>query len=154
MAAAAALPSIHKGLLDQFVKGPMTADAVNAASMAFKMALIERVLGAELGHHLGYAPGAEKPAAATNQRNGRSGKTILTDDGPLRIDVPRDRDGSFEPLLIPKHERRFTGFDDKIIAMYARGMTVREVQGFLAEQYGVEVSRTSSAPSPTPSWKR
>ena len=140
MAAAAALPSIPKELLDQFVKGPMTADAVNAASMAFKKALIERALGAELGHHLGYAPGAEKPAAATNQRNGRSGKTILTDDGPLRIDVPRDRDGSFEPLLIPKHERRFTGFDDKIIAMYARGMTVREVQGFLAEQYGVEVS--------------
>jgi putative transposase len=69
-----------------------------------------------------------------------SGKTVLTDDGPLRIDVPRDRDGSFEPLLIPKHERRFTGFDDKIIAMYARGMTVREIQGFLAEQYGTEVS--------------
>ncbi len=140
IAAAAALPSIPKELLDQFVKGPMTADAVNAASMAFKKALIERALGAELGHHLGYAPGAEKPAAVTNQRNGRSGKTVLTDDGALRIDVPRDRDGSFEPLLIPKHERRFTGFDDKIIAMYARGMTVREVQGFMAEQYGVEVS--------------
>ncbi len=140
IAAAAALPSIPKELLDQFVKGPMTADAVNAASMAFKKALIERALGAELGHHLGYALGAEKPAAVTNQRNGRSGKTVLTDDGALRIDVPRDRDGSFEPLLIPKHERRFTGFDDKIIAMYARGMTVREVQGFMAEQYGVEVS--------------
>jgi putative transposase len=65
---------------------------------------------------------------------------VLTQDGPLRIDVPRDRDASFEPLLIPKHERRFTGFDDKIIAMYARGMTVREVQGFLADQYGVDVS--------------
>jgi putative transposase len=64
----------------------------------------------------------------------------LTEDGPLRIEVPRDRDGSFEPLLIPKYERRFTGFDDKIIAMYARGRTVREVQGFLADQYGVEVS--------------
>ena len=65
---------------------------------------------------------------------------MLTDDGPLRIEVPRDRQGSFEPLLIPKHERRFTGFDDKIIAMYARGMTVREIQGFLAEQYGMEVA--------------
>jgi transposase-like protein len=75
-----------------------------------------------------------------NHRNGKSGKTVLTDDGPLRIEVPRDREGSFEPLLIPKHERRFTGFDDKIIAMYARGMTMREVQGFLAESYGVEVS--------------
>ena len=104
------------------------------------MALIERALGAELGHHLGYTTGSVKPEAVSNQRNGSSGKTVLTEDGPLRIDVPRDRDASFEPLLIPKHERRFTGFDDKIIAMYARGMTVREVQGFLADQYGVEVS--------------
>lgn len=97
-------------------------------------------LGAELSQHLGYPPGALKPEEALNQRNGRSGKTILTEDGPLRIDIPRDRDGSFEPLLIPKHERRFTGFDDKVVAMYARGMTVREIQGFLLEQYGVEVS--------------
>jgi putative transposase len=59
---------------------------------------------------------------------------VLTEDGPVRIEVPRDREGSFEPLLIPKHERRFTGFDDKIVAMYARGMTMREIQGFLAEQ--------------------
>ena len=65
---------------------------------------------------------------------------MLFRSGPLRIEVPRDRQGSFEPLLIPKHERRFTGFDDKIVAMYARGMTVREIQGFLAEQYGTEVS--------------
>lgn len=75
---------------------------------------------------------------------------MLSDDGPLRLEVPRDRDGSFEPLLIPKHERRFTGFDDKIIARYARGMTMREIQGFLAEQYGTEVSAefSSSARSP------
>ena len=139
-AKSAALPKIPKELLDQFVSGPMTGEAVNAASMAFKKALIERALGAELGHHLGYPPGAVKPEAVSNQRNGTSGKTVLTEDGPLRIDVPRDRDASFAPLLIPKHERRFTGFDDKIIAMYARGMTMREVQGFLADQYGVEVS--------------
>jgi putative transposase len=139
-AAAAALPSIPKELIDQFVSGPMSAEAVNAASMAFKKALIERALGAELSHQLGYPPGATKPGDATNHRNGTSGKTVLTDDGPLRVEVPRDRDGSFEPVLIPKHERRFTGFDDKIVAMYARGMTVREIQGFLAEQYGTEVS--------------
>ena len=139
-AKSAALPKIPKELLDQFVSGPMSAEAVNAASMAFKKALIERALGAELGHHLGYPSGAAKPEPAANQRNGRSGKTVLTEDGPLRIEVPRDRDGSFEPLLIPKHERRFTGFDDKIIAMYARGITVREVQGFLTDQYGVDVS--------------
>jgi putative transposase len=140
-AKSAALPKISKELLDQFVStGPMTGEAVNAASMAFKKALIERALGAELGHHLGYANGAARPEATSNQRNGSSGKTVLTDDGPLRIDVPRDRDASFEPLLIPKHERRFTGFDDKIIAMYARGLTVREIQGFLTDQYGVDVS--------------
>ena len=139
-ARSAALPSIPKELIDQFVTGPMTGEAVNAATVAFKKALIERALGAELGHHLGYVPGATKPEAVTNQGNGKTGKTVLTDDGPLRIEVPRDRDGSFEPLLIPKHERRFTGFDDKIIAMYARGMAVREVQGFLLESYGTEVS--------------
>ena len=137
---AAALPKIPKELIDQMVSGPMDAEAVNAASIAFKKALIERILGAELSHHLGYPPGAEKPGEVGNHRNGISGKTVLTEDGPLRIDVPRDRQGSFEPLLIPKHERRFTGFDDKIVAMYARGMTVREIQGFLAEQYGTEVS--------------
>ncbi len=137
---AAPLPNIPKELIDQMVSGPMDAEAVNAASMAFKKALIERILSAELSHHLGYPPGAEKPGEAGNHRNGASGKTLLTEDGPLRIDVPRDRQGSFEPLLIPKHERRFTGFDDKIVAMYARGMTVREIQGFLAEQYGTEAS--------------
>jgi len=134
------LPSIPKEFIDQIVSGPMNAEAINAASMAFKKALIERALGAELSHHLGYPPGADKPGEVGNHRNGASGKTVLTEDGPLRIDVPRDRQGSFEPLLIPKHERRFTGFDDKIVAMYARGMTVREIQGFLAEQYGTEVS--------------
>ncbi|CAB1368370.1 IS256 family transposase [Denitratisoma oestradiolicum] len=137
---AVALPAIPKDIIDQFVSGPMTAEAVNAASMAFKKALIERALGAELSHHLGYPPGADKPPEAGNHRNGVSGKTVLTDDGPLKIDVPRDRAGSFEPVLIPKHERRFTGFDDKIVAMYARGMTMREIQGFLREQYGTEVS--------------
>ena len=136
----AALPRIPQELIDQFVNGPMSAEAVNAASMAFKKALIERALGAELTHHLGYAAGADKPIDGKNHRNGASAKTVLTEDGPLRIEVPRDRTGSFEPLLIPKHERRFTGFNDKIVAMYARGMTVREIQGFLAEQYGTEVS--------------
>jgi transposase-like protein len=139
-AAARELPSIPKELIDQFVSGPMTADAVNAASIAFKKALIERALGAELTHQLGYAPGGEKPAEGDNHRNGVSRKTVLTEDGPLQIDVPRDRQGRFAPILIPKHERRFTGFDDKIVAMYARGMTIREIQGFLAEQYGTEVS--------------
>jgi transposase-like protein len=137
----AALPKIPKELLDQIVtEGPMTAEQINATMMALKKALIERALGGELSHHLGYALGAAKPEDASNQRNGSSSKTVHTDDGPLRIEVPRDRKGSFEPLLIGKHERRFTGFDDKVVALYARGMTVREIQGFMAEQYGTEVS--------------
>ena len=139
-AAARVLPSIPTEWIDQFVTGPMSTEAVNDVSVAFKKALIERAMGAELSHHLGYSPGAAKPADASNHRNGSSGKTVRTDDGPLFIEVPRDRDGSFEPVLIPKHARRSTGFDDKIIAMYARGMTMREVQGSLAERYGVEVS--------------
>ena len=139
-AAAARMPTIPKEVIDQFVSGPMSAEAVQDISMAFKKALIERALGAELSHHLGYRSGESKPEGASNHRNGATAKTVLTEGGPVRLEVPRDRDGSFEPLLIPKHERRFTGFDDKIVAMYARGMTVREIQGFLAEQYGTEVS--------------
>ena len=139
-AQARVLPKIPPELLDQLVKGPMTAEAVQDASQAFKKALIERALGAEMSHHLGYALGSEKPEAATNHRNGNSGKTLLTDDGPLRIEVPRDREGEFEPRLVGKHDRHFTGFDDKIIAMYARGMTVREIQGFLSQMYATDVT--------------
>jgi putative transposase len=140
VAAMAALPKIPKELIDAFYSGPMTGEAVNAASMAFKKALIERALGGELSHHLGYGPGEAKPEGVSNHRNGGSAKTVLTGEGPLRIEVPRDREGEFEPLLIARHERRFTGFDEKIMAMYARGMTVREIQGFLLDQYATEVS--------------
>ena len=140
-APAAPLAPVPSEILDQFVhQGPLTPEELEAAVRRFKKAIIERALGAELTHHLGYAPGAGKPDETTNHRNGTSGKTVLTDDGPLPIDVPRDREGSFEPQLIGKHERRFTGFDDKIIALYARGMTVREIQAFLAEMYAVDVS--------------
>ncbi|WP_312320420.1 IS256 family transposase [Stenotrophomonas sp.] len=138
--AARDLPTLPKELIDQLATGMMSAGEIEDISAALKKALIERALGAELGHHLGYPPGAERPAESGNQRNGKSSKTVLTGDGPLRLDVPRDRDGSFQPILIPKHERRFTGFDDKIVAMYARGMSVRDIRAFLAEQYGTEVS--------------
>lgn len=128
-------------ILDQFVaQGPLTPDELDAVVRRFKKAIIERALGGELTHHLGYPPGGAKPDETTNHRNGTTGKRVLTDDGPLAIAVPRDREGSFEPRLIGKHERRFTGFDDKILALYARGMTVREIQAFLAEMYAVEVS--------------
>jgi putative transposase len=136
----AAQPQIPTDFLDQLVTGPMTAGQVQGLFDQFKKALLERALGAEMSHHLGYAPGQTKPEGAGNHRNGKSAKTVLTDTGALRIDVPRDRQASFEPQIIGKHERRFTGFDDKIIAMYAHGMSVREIQGFLAEMYSVDVS--------------
>lgn len=138
---AESLAPIPADILDQIVRdGPLTAEEIETASRRFKKALIERALGGELTHHLGYPPGAAKPALTTNHRNGTSGKTVLTDDGPVAIEVPRDRAGTFEPQLIGKHERRFTGFDDKVIALYARGLTVREIQAFLHESYAVEVS--------------
>ncbi|WP_408732968.1 IS256 family transposase [Burkholderia cepacia] len=139
-AARGPLPELPKELLDQLVKGPMTPAEVQDLMLAFNKAVIERAMGAKMNLHLGYPLGQPKPPGQANERNGASGKTFITDRGPVRVDVPRDRDGSFEPILIPKHERRFTGFDERIIAMYARGMSVREIQGFLAEHYGTEVS--------------
>jgi putative transposase len=136
----AALPQIPAELLEKLIPGPVTAGQLEDIFQQFKKAFIQQALGAEMSHHLGYAPGQAKPEGAVNHRNGKSAKTVLTDTGALAIEVPRDRAGSFEPQLIGKHERRFTGFDDKIIAMYARGMTVREIQGYLAEMYSVEVS--------------
>ena len=126
--------------LDQVVTGPMTAEGVEDVMRSFKKALIERALKAEMSLHLGYSAGDDKPAGEANQRNGTSSKTVLTDDGPLRIDIPRDRAGRFEPQLIGKHERRFTAFDDKILALYARGLSVREIQAFLVQAYNTEVS--------------
>ena len=141
-AAAAAVPTVEipAALLDALVKGSMSEAAVQATALAIKKALIERVMSAELSHHLGYCAGETPTVAQTNHRNGHSEKTVLTEDGPVRIAVPCDRDGAYEPVLIPKHARCFTGFDDKIIAMYARGMTVREIQGFLRDPDSTDVS--------------
>ncbi|MCI0565316.1 MAG: IS256 family transposase, partial [Nitrososphaera sp.] len=102
-------------------------------------ALVHKALNTELTHQLGYRKG-EAPEEVSNYRNGFSEKTIKGEHGEVRIQIPRDRDSSFEPKIIKKHQRRFDGFDQKIIAMYGRGMTVREIQGFLEDQYGVEVS--------------
>ncbi len=105
-----------------------------------KKALIERALGAELSGHLGYEKGDPAGRGSGNSRNGSSAKTVLTEDGQIDISVPRDRTGSFEPKLIAKGQTRFDGFDHKKLSLYARGMTVREIQGHLAELYGTEVS--------------
>ncbi len=105
-------------------------------------ALVERVLEAEMEAHLGH--GKNEPVAnpAGNTRNGKSRKTLKGEFGELPVEIPRDRHGSFEPQLIPKHQTRWNGFDDKIISLYARGMTVREIQSHLEEMYGTEVSPT------------
>lgn len=127
-------------LLEELLKGYRGPQDFESIFKQFKKAIVERALGAELTAHLGYDKGADKPEHQSNYRNGTTPKRVLTDQGNLEIEVPRDRDNSFEPQLIKKGERRFTGFDDKIIAMYARGMTVREIQGYLEEMYGVLVS--------------
>ena len=135
------LTPVSDAFLNQFPPGGMhTPPDVEPSTRRFKKALLERALGAELGHHLaqeGDAAGADAPA---NHRNGSSAKTVLTDDGALPLAIPRDRHGTFAPVLIPKHQRRFTGFDDKILALYARGLTVRDIRAFLHEMYAVDVS--------------
>ena len=105
-----------------------------------KKALLERALSAELSDHLGYDKGDPKGKKTGNSRNGHGSKKVTGEDGEMDISVPRDRDASFEPQIIKKGQRRFDGFDDKIISMYARGMSVREIRGHLDELYGVEVS--------------
>src|SRR5213082_3822659 len=103
--------------------------------------LVERALSAELTEHLGYEPHQEPPGGAGNTRNGSTPKTLATEHGPVPIDTPRDRDGSFEPKIVRKRQRRFEGFDEKILALYSRGLSVRDVQAHLAEIYGVRVGR-------------
>ena len=135
--------TITPELLDQLLANYEKPEDLTGADGLFKQlkkALIERALGAELSEHLGYEKGDPTGRGSGNSRNGTSPKTILTDDGEIDIAVPRDRAGSFEPLLIAKGQTRFDGFDDKILSLYARGMTVREIQGFLADMYSVEVS--------------
>jgi putative transposase len=103
--------------------------------------LVERALGEELSEHLGYPPGQAPPGGAGNARNGATPKTLLTDHGDVRIDVPRDRRGRFEPRIVGKHQRRLAGLDDKIVALYAGGMTTREIEAYITELYGPGVSR-------------
>jgi transposase-like protein len=130
-------------ILDQLLAGYSKPEDLTSDDGIFKRlkkALIERALGAELSDHLGYEKGDPAGRGSGNSRNGTSGKTVLTEDGEVQIEVPRDRAGTFEPRLIAKGQTRFDGFDEKIISLYARGMTVREIQGHLAELYGADVS--------------
>src|SRR5215204_3377100 len=128
-------PHIPDAILDQLLAGadPKTAFDPNGLLDGLKKALAERALNAEMDHHLS---GEE----ADNSRNGYGKKMVLTDTGKIELEVPRDRQSSFDPQLIAKYQRRFPGFDDKIVSMYARGMSTREIVGHLRELYGVEVS--------------
>src|ERR1700749_829199 len=128
-------PRIPDAVLDQLLAGadPQAVFDPNGLLDALKKALAERVLNAEMDHHLA----GEEPG---NRRNGYGKKTVITDTGQIELEVPRDRQARFDPQLIAKYQRRFPGFDDKIISMYARGMSTREIVGHLRDLYRIEVS--------------
>jgi putative transposase len=130
-------------LLDQLLAGYTKPEDLTGKDGILKQLtarLVERALQTEMTEHLGYEKHDPKGRGTPNSRNGTSPKTLKTELGEVDIEVPRDREGSFEPQLVKKRQSRFTGFDNKILGMYARGMTVRDIQGHLEEVYGVEVS--------------
>lgn len=129
-------PAIPNELLDQLLAGSDAAAALSHGGLldSLKKAFAERALNAEMDHHL------DQEREGNNSRNGYGRKSVITDTGKIEIDVPRDRSGSFDPQLIAKYQRRFPGFDDKIISMYARGMSTREITGHLRDLYGIDAS--------------
>jgi putative transposase len=135
--------NISPDLLDQLLaECPNPEDITGPGGLLKRLtaAIVERALQGELTHQLGYGRDEKPPTEQHNRRNGLTQKTLRSNDGPMTIAVPRDRDGLFEPCIIPKHQRHFGGFDDKILSMYARGMSVRDIQAHLHEIYGVDVS--------------
>lgn len=151
--------AVEEKLVDEVVERLMDrADASGAALLGeggllteVTRAVLERALDAEMTEHLGYAKHDPAGRGSGNSRTGTSAKTVLTDAGAVTVAVPRDRDGSFEPKLVPKHARRLAGFNDQILSLYARGMSVRDIRSHLAGMYGVEVSPDLISKSPTPS---
>ena len=137
-------PTFPDELIDQLLAGYSTPEDLTGKDGILKQLtarLVERALQGEMSVHLGYDKGeAPRGRGAGNSRNGTTTKTLKTELGEVEIEVPRDRDGSFEPQLVKKRQTRFAGFDEKILALYARGMTVRDIQGHLEDLYGVEVS--------------
>jgi putative transposase len=135
--------TISKELLDELLKGcERPEDLLGDAGLMkeLKIKLMERMLGAELTAHLGYEDGKDAPPNQANRRNGTSSKVLKGQDGALPISVPRDREGSFEPELIKKGQTRIDGMDDKIIGLYAAGLTVRDIRAHLEDVYGLQVS--------------
>jgi putative transposase len=134
---------ISDDVLDALLAGAKTAEEIagpDGLLGQLTRRLLNRALEAELSEHLGYDAGQAPPGGVGNARNGKPSKTVLTDQGSLRIRSPRDRKGTFEPQIVKKRQTRWVGFDEKVISLYARGLTVREIQGHLAEIYGSEVS--------------
>ena len=134
--------AVRKELIEELLanRNPEEVFAQDGLLDELKKALAERILNAEMDQHLAAERADEAIGEPRNHRNGHSRKTVLTGTGKLDLQVPRDRQASFEPQLIAKYRRRFPDFDDKVVSLYARGMTVREIQGHLRELYGVEVS--------------
>lgn len=129
-------------LLDELIKGKSPEEILGRNGLLKQLTkrCAERALQAELTEHLGYSKSAVEGRGSGNSRNGTTTKRVLMDSGEVEIEIPRDRNGEYEPELIPKHRRRLAGFDDQVISLYARGMTTREIQGHLEELYGTEVS--------------
>jgi putative transposase len=129
-------------LLDDLVRGKTSEEIFGESGLVRELTkrLVERALEGEMSSHLGYERHAVEGRNGSNSRNGSGSKRVKTDSSELAIEVPRDRDGTFEPQLVRKWQRRLPGFDEKVIALYARGMTTREIQGHLKELYGVQVS--------------
>ena len=135
---------ISNELLDELLAGASTEQEIagpGGVLAQLTKRLVERAMEVELTDHVGYEPHQEPPGGAQNQRNGTTPKTLVTEHGQVRIDAPRDRDGSFEPKIVRKRQRRFVGFDDKILALYSRGLSTRDISAHLEEIYGVQVSR-------------
>jgi putative transposase len=135
--------ALDKDLIDKLLEGyqkPEDLIGENGLLRQLTKALIERAMNAELTHHLGYEKNNPEGRGSGNSRNGNSRKKLKGDFGQIDLEVPRDREGEFEPQIVGRHQRRFDGFDDKILSMYARGMSVREIQGHLQEIYKVEIS--------------
>jgi putative transposase len=134
---------IQPEVLDELLKGVKTQEDLTGPKgllKAITKALVERMLEGELTHHLGYEKSDPVGYGSGNSRNGKSRKTLKSEQGEIEVSIPRDRQGSFEPQLIKKHQTRWDGLDEQIISLYARGMTVRDIQAQLQELYGVEVS--------------
>jgi putative transposase len=135
--------TIKPELIDELLKGykkPEDVIGENGILKQLTKAIIERAMGAELTHHLGYEKHSAQGKGSGNSRNGTTSKTLKSDLGDISIDTPRDRNGDFEPQIVKKGQRRFTGFDDKILSMYARGMTTRDIQAHLLDLYKTDVS--------------